>query len=79
VAVAEEGWPSAAQKVGWSAFCVVLTTPIFKSELASHIMFSFPELVFVIMGALVWIGGYTGYRVIEWFRFRPLVAAHGAP
>ena len=29
-------------------------------------MFGFPELVIVVMGVLVWIGGYTGYRLSTW-------------
>jgi hypothetical protein len=33
-------------------------------------MFSFPELILVVMGFLVWIGGYTGYRVMDLIRFR---------
>jgi hypothetical protein len=35
-------------------------------------MFTFPELTFCAMGALVWIGGYTGYRVSDLLRFRSL-------
>jgi hypothetical protein len=33
-------------------------------------MFSFPELTFCVMGMLVWIGGYTGYRLLDLVRFR---------
>jgi hypothetical protein len=33
-------------------------------------MFGFPELVISIMGLLVAIGGYTGYRLAELWRFR---------
>jgi hypothetical protein len=38
-------------------------------------MFSFPELVFVVMGVLVLMGGYTGYRLAELVRFRMLTSA----
>jgi hypothetical protein len=33
-------------------------------------MFSFPELTLCVMGLLVWIGGYTGYRLLDLVRFR---------
>jgi hypothetical protein len=33
-------------------------------------MFSFPELTLAVMGLLVWIGGYTGYRLMDLLRFR---------
>ncbi len=47
--------------------------PLFHSELAAHLFFGFPELIFCTMGALVLVGGYTGYRLTELWRFRPLV------
>jgi hypothetical protein len=31
-------------------------------------MFGFPELVIVVMGVLIWIGGYTGYRISDLIR-----------
>ena len=40
-------------------------------------MFGYPELVLCIMGLLVWIGGYTGFRAVELVRFRSL--AYGSP
>jgi hypothetical protein len=40
-------------------------------------MFSFPELVLCIMGLLVWIGGYTGYRLSDLLRFRLLARPEG--
>jgi hypothetical protein len=33
-------------------------------------MFTFPEVVIAVMGVLVLIGGYTGYRVSDLLRFR---------
>jgi len=35
-----------------------------------HIFFAFPELVLVLMGLTLLIGRYTGYRLVELFRFR---------
>ena len=42
-------------------------------------MFAFPELVFVVMGLLVWIGGYNGYRLSDLVRFRTLAQRLGGP
>jgi hypothetical protein len=48
----------------------VVIYPIFHSQAAEHLMFGFPELVIVVMGVLIWIGGYTGYRLSDLIRFR---------
>ena len=34
------------------------------------VFLSYPELVFCVIGALIWLGGYTGYRVSDVVRFR---------
>jgi len=52
--------------------------PIFRSPHAEYLMFSFPELVLVVMGILVWLGGYMGYRVADLIRFRELAAGGSA-
>ena len=40
-------------------------------------MFGFPELVIVVMGVLIWIGGYTGYRLSDLIRFRAFAKPAG--
>lgn len=72
VVMVEEGLREALERAGWSTFIAVLIYPLFASELAAYVMFTFPELVFVVMGALVLMGGYTGYRASELLRFRLL-------
>jgi hypothetical protein len=47
---------------------------VILTMLVEHIMFSFPEWILVVMGILVWIGGYTGYRVSDVLRFRRVVS-----
>jgi transglutaminase-like putative cysteine protease len=78
IAMAEEGWQTALVRAGWSVLVAVAVYPAFQSPLAEHLMFSFPELVFCIMGVLVWMGGYTGYRLADLLRFR-LLAVPSAP
>jgi len=72
VTLAEEGLREALTRAAWSTVVAVVVYPVFRSPLAEHLMFGFPELVVVVMGLLVWIGGYTGYRVSDLLRFRSL-------
>lgn len=74
IAIAEEGWQPALKKAGYSVLAVTAVYPLFTSMRVEHLMFSFPELAVVIMGVLVWIGGYMGYRLTDLIRFRAIVA-----
>jgi hypothetical protein len=38
-----------------------------------HWMFNFPEFLLVLLGAIIMLGHYTGYRVSELIRFRNMV------
>jgi transglutaminase-like putative cysteine protease len=77
IAIAEEGWRPASGRLAWSIAATVAVYPAFRSALVGHLMFSFPELVLCIMGILVWIGGYTGYRLSDLLRFRLLARPEG--
>ncbi len=72
VAMVEEGAREAFTQAGYSVLVAVAIYPVFRSDLAEHLMFSFPELVLLITGLLVWIGGYAGYRLADLIRFREL-------
>jgi hypothetical protein len=74
VVTAEEGMPQAIVRLASSTLVALCAYPIFSSPFAEHLMFGFPELVLCAMGVLVMIGGYTGYRVTELWRFRSLAA-----
>jgi len=74
ITVAEEGAEEAGRKLLSTLLVVVLAYPVFRVEDVSQLFFGFPELVLVVMGVLVWIGGYRGYRVSELLRFRSLAA-----
>lgn len=73
--LAEEGARNALKKAGYSVGVAVALYPVLKSELASHLMFGFPELVIGVMGLLTFLGGYTGYRAVDFWRFRSLAKA----
>lgn len=68
--MAEEGLREALGRAAWTTGVATAVYPIFHSTLAEHLMFGFPELVFTVIGLLVWIGGYTGYRLLDLLRFR---------
>ena len=72
VTLAEDGIRSALVQAAGSVVVAIAVYPLFRSSFAEHLMFGFPELVVVIMGVLVWIGGYTGYRLSDLVRFRSL-------
>ncbi|HEY8123413.1 MAG TPA: UUP1 family membrane protein [Myxococcota bacterium] len=71
---AEEGVREALVRALISTGVAATIHPIFQSARAEYLMFTFPELTFCAMGVLVWIGGYTGYRVSDLLRFRSLAA-----
>ncbi|MCP5056248.1 MAG: UUP1 family membrane protein [bacterium] len=73
ITAAEEGLQEALARGLWSVSVAAVVHPLLRSSNASYLMFSFPELVVAIMGLLVWIGGYTGYRLADLVRFRGLI------
>jgi transglutaminase-like putative cysteine protease len=75
---AEEGVREAIVRAAISTGVAATIHPIFQSARAEYLMFTFPELTFCAMGLLVWIGGYTGYRVSDLLRFRSLSRDPGA-
>jgi len=80
ISVAEDGLRPSMVRLGWTVIVTVSIYPVFRSDLLARLMFGFPELVLTVVGLLVWIGGYTGYRLSELIRFRSLAqSAGGAP
>ena len=73
VTALEEGTRSTATLLAGSLLLSALAYPIFQSSQLTYLFFGFPELIFCVMGALVLLGGYTGYRVSELWRFRSLM------
>jgi uncharacterized protein with transglutaminase domain/transglutaminase superfamily protein len=72
ITTAEEGLAAAVRRLATSTAAAVCVYPIFRIAALEHLMFGFPELVLSVMGVLIWIGGYTGYRLSELWRFRSL-------
>jgi hypothetical protein len=72
ITAAEEGPREALVRAATSTGVAATIHPIFQNAHAEYLMFTFPELTFCTMGVLVWIGGYTGYRISDLMRFRSL-------
>ena len=70
VTAAESNVTEAVRRGIASTLIALVIYPVLRSSLAEHLMFGFPELVIVVMGLLVMMGGYTGYRLTELYRFR---------
>ena len=46
---------------------------VMTNENLMYLMFVFPELLLVILGLCLWMGRYTGYRLVELVRFRGML------
>lgn len=43
-----------------------------SSPIVAHLAFNFPELLLVVLAIIIMIGSYSGFRLIELFRFEPM-------
>jgi hypothetical protein len=46
---------------------------VMTNENLMYLIFVFPELLLVVLGLCLWMGGYTGYRLTELVRFKGMV------
>lgn len=69
----EELGANAAVRQGIGTLIVAaLTYLVFTWQSLEHLMFVFPELLLVLLAANILLGRYTGYRLLELRRFKPL-------
>ncbi|RBW42435.1 gonadoliberin III [Psychromonas sp. B3M02] len=68
----EEGPKEVFTQGGGSLVVAVLAYFIMSNEMARHLMFNFIGLQFVVMSLVLILGSYTGYRLLELRRFKPL-------
>lgn len=71
----EEGKHSALIQVGGSLAVAVLAFLFMKIGQIQYWAFYFPELLLVLLGGILMIGRYTGYRLSELFRFKTFADA----
>jgi len=76
----EMGGREAVHQGGGSLLVAALGYLVITDEWLSHLVFVFPELLLVVLGATILAGRYTGYRMSELWRFRSLwMKGGGAP
>ena len=69
----EEGPRDVFVKGGGTLLSASLIFLVMKNKYVSHLTFTFPELLLVVLAVIIMIGSYTGYRLSELRRFEPLV------
>ena len=68
----ESGARSALQQAVGSLLVAAIAYLVFRIELVQHLSFVFPELLLLVLAAMLMLGRYTGYRLSEYYRFRSL-------
>ncbi len=69
----ESGTWEAIKQVAASLGTAVLVYLVLTNRYVSHITFAFPEVTLIVLAAILLLGTYTGYRLLELRRFEPLV------
>lgn len=68
--IEEEGYGSAMSLTLQTIVAVIAAYPIMNNAWLEYAVFAFPEILLVAMGLMVLIGGYKGYRLLDYWRFR---------
>ena len=71
----ESGIRTALQQAAGSLAVAAIAYLAFSIELVQHLTFVFPELLLVVLAAMLLLGRYSGYRLSELWRFRSLSGA----
>lgn len=69
----EEGAKEVMKQGGGSLAVAVIAYFVMSNEYTRHLMFNFIGLQFVVMAFVLLLGSYTGYRLLELRRFKPLL------
>ena len=69
----EERGAADAMRAGCGSLIVAIVAYIFMGlAWLEHLIFTFPEMLLVVLAIVVLVGRYTGYRLTELRRFRDL-------
>ncbi|MEJ2532775.1 MAG: UUP1 family membrane protein [Halioglobus sp.] len=68
----EEGGREVVRQGGGSLLVAVLAYLAMTNRLVEHLTFNFPELTLSLLGVILLLGKYTGYRLSELYRFSDL-------
>jgi hypothetical protein len=65
----ESGASDALKKLAASLFVTCLIYIAFTTDFVRHTIYYFPEQILVILSVIIMLGNYTGFRLLEFFRF----------
>lgn len=68
----ERGAEEALKQGGGSLLVASLAYLIMNIELLRHLLFIFPELLLILLAITMLLGRYSGYRLLELYRFKAL-------
>ena len=68
----EEGSVEVFKQASGSLFAAILSYFAMSNAFIGHITYNFPELLLVVLAAILSIGTYSGYRLSELIRFKSL-------
>jgi hypothetical protein len=72
----EERGPTEAVQQGIGSLIVaMLCYAVMDLDIIKHLVFVFPELLLLVLAATLLLGRYTGYRLLELYRFRRLAGS----
>jgi hypothetical protein len=72
VSLEEEGAANTLRRIVSTLFSIYITYAVIQARELQTVFLVFPEFLLVILGLLVAVGSYSGYRLMEIFRFREL-------
>jgi hypothetical protein len=76
--IEEQGKKAAYTGCAGSMIVACMIYLLIMNDRMKHIMFTFPELLLVTLGACLMLGRYNGYKLTEYWRFRHLERAFEA-
>jgi hypothetical protein len=69
----ELGPPEAIQQGLGTLAVAALSYMVMRIATVEHMVFVFPELLLVLLAATLLMGRYSGYRLVELWRFRDIL------
>jgi len=69
----EEGAHEVLIQGGGSLIVAVIAYFVMSNPFISHITFTFPEFLLIVLAAIILLGRYSGYRLSELIRFKSMV------
>jgi hypothetical protein len=78
VSLEEEGLQNTLRRIGSTLLAIYMTYAVIQARALQTFFLVFPESLIVILGLLVIVGRYTGYRLTEIARFRVFETRNGS-